>query len=56
MRDWVNFLFFFLPMLDNSQNCDNGIVEQGPMRFVDDDTSGVCRPLNSSRNATEGRR
>ena len=43
-------------MLDNSQNCDNSTVEWGPMGFVDDDTSGVCRPLNSSENATEGGR
>ena len=49
-------LLCFLPMLDNSQNYDNGTVERGPMGFVDDDTSGVCRPLNSSRNTTEGGR
>ena len=42
-------LLGFLPMtmLDNSQKCDNGTVERGPMGFVDDDTSDVCRPLNS---------
>ena len=51
-------LLGFLPMAmsDNSQNCDNGTVERGPMVIVDDDTSGVCRPLNSTRNATEGGR
>ena len=43
-------------MLDNSQNCDNGTIEQGPMGFMDDNTLGVCRPLNSARNTTEGGR
>ena len=49
-------LLGFLPMLDNSRNCDNGIVERGQMGFVNGGTLGLCRPLNSSRNATEGGR
>ena len=56
LEERLGQLFDFSPMLDNSQsqNYDNSTVQRGPIGFVDDDPSVVCRSPNSSRNATEG--